>query len=135
MNVLDVLSPSEQVLFSARQKRAVPGGKDIAPGEIYVTTERVIIQTQHWCGLKKEFEDLHYSDILGMIYKKNVWSSELIIKSRFQGEIHLNGINKQEAAEMQRIISEGTNRYRYGYGGPQYQQQPPGSGWGGIEKQ
>jgi len=123
MNIQDLLSPNEQVLFGGKQKRAVPGGKDIAPGSIFVTTERVIIQTNHWMGLKNEFEDLHYSDIMSMVYKKNIWSSELIIKSRFQGEIHINGVDKREALEMQRIIAEGINRYRYGYGGPHYQPQ------------
>jgi len=129
MNIQDLLSPGEQVLSNAGQKRAVPGGKSIAPGSIFITTERVIIQTNHWLGMKNEFEDLHYSDIMGMVYKKNIWSSELIIRSRFQGEIHIGGVNKQEALEMQRIINEGINRYRYGYGGPHYQQQQ-----GGLER-
>jgi len=118
MNINDYLSPGEQIIFGGHQRRFVPGGKDVAPGSIWVTTERVVIQTNKWLGLKNEFEDLHYVDIMGMQFKKNVFSSELIIKSRFQGEIHLSGVGKREASEMQRIISEGVNRYRYGYGGP-----------------
>jgi hypothetical protein len=129
MNINDMLSPGEKILFGGKQKRYVPGGKDIAPGTIAVTTERVIIQTNKWLGLKNEFEDLHYSDIMGMQFKKNIWSSELIIKSRFQGEIHLGGIDKKGAMEMQRIINEGINRYRYGYGGPHFDR-----GGGGLER-
>jgi hypothetical protein len=98
----------------------VPGGNEVCPGRLYVTTERVIIESTAWLGLKKAYEDLHYMDIMSMNFKKNVFSSELIIKSRFQCDIHLKAVGTKEAQQMQRIISEGMNRYRYGYGGPRY---------------
>jgi hypothetical protein len=81
-----------------------------------VTTKRVIIEASKMLGLKKEYEDLHYSDILGIDLKQNIFSSNLVIRSRFQGEIHLNAIGKKEAQRIEQIISENTDRYRYGAG-------------------
>ena len=52
MNIKDVLSPGEEVLFGTQQHRLVPGGKETCPGQIFVTTERVIIETSKWLGLK-----------------------------------------------------------------------------------
>ncbi|MGB6531510.1 MAG: hypothetical protein WBF33_25675 [Candidatus Nitrosopolaris sp.] len=58
MNIKDVISPGEEVLFGTQQHRFVPGGKETSPGQIFVTTERVIIETSKWLGLKKEYQDL-----------------------------------------------------------------------------
>src|SRR5215471_20150290 len=79
MNIKDVLSTGEEVLFGTQQHRFVPGGKETSPGQIFVTTERVIIETSRWLGLKKEYQDLHYSDIMNVVLKKNIWSSDIII--------------------------------------------------------
>jgi hypothetical protein len=54
MSIKDVLSPGEKVLFGTQQHRFVPGGKETSPGQIFATTERVIIETSKWLGLKKE---------------------------------------------------------------------------------
>ena len=37
MNVKDILSEGEQILFKAQQHRVVPGGKEVTPGQIFVT--------------------------------------------------------------------------------------------------
>src|SRR5262249_12399305 len=74
-----MLSTGEEVLFGTQQHRFVPGGKETSPGQIFVTTERVIIETSRWLGLKKEYQDLHYSDIMNVVLKKNIWSSDIII--------------------------------------------------------
>src|SRR5215467_8697284 len=52
MNIKDVLSTGEEVLFGTY----VPDGKETSPGQIFVTTERVIIETSRWLGLKKEYQ-------------------------------------------------------------------------------
>jgi hypothetical protein len=95
----------------------VPGGKETSPGQIFVTTERVIIE---WLGLKKEYQDLHYSDIMNVVLKKNIWSSDIIINSRFQGQIVLKAIGKGDAQKIEQIVNEGIRSYRFGYGGPHY---------------
>ena len=74
MNIKDILSPGEEVLFGTQQHRFVPGGKETSPGQIFVTTERVIVETSKWLSLKKEYQDLHYSDIMKVVLKKNIWS-------------------------------------------------------------
>lgn len=120
MNIKDVLSPSEKVLFGTQQHRLVPGGKETSPGQIFVTTERVIVETSKWLGLKKEYQDLHYSDIMNVVLKKNIWSSDIIINSRFQGQIVMKTIGKGEAQKIEQIVNEGIRSYRFGYGGPHY---------------
>jgi hypothetical protein len=77
----------------------------------------VILETSAWVGLKKDDQDIHYSDIMGIDLKKNVFSSDVIIKSRFQGEVHMNTIGHKDAEHIEQIINQGINRYRYGYGG------------------
>ena len=66
--------------------------------------------------MKKEYKDLHYSDILGVDLKKNILSADLVIKSRFQGEVHISAIGKRDAETMEQMISENVNNYRYGGG-------------------
>jgi hypothetical protein len=120
MNIKDVLSPGEEVFFGTQQHRLVPGGKETSPGQIFVTTERVIIETSKWLGLKKEYQDLHYSDIMNVVLKKNIWSSDIIINSRFQGQIVMKSIGKGDSQKIEQIVNEGIRSYRFGYGGPHY---------------
>jgi hypothetical protein len=120
MNIKDVLSPGEKVLIETQQHRLVPGGKGTSPGQIFVTTERVIIETSKWLGLKKEYQDLHYSDIMNVVLKKNIWSSDIIINSRFQGQIVMKSIGKGDSQKIEQIVNEGIRSYRFGYGGPHY---------------
>ena len=120
MNIKDVLSPGEKVLFGTQQHRLVPGGKETSPGRIFVTTERVIIETSKWLHLKKEYQDLHYSDIMNVVLKKNIWNSNIIINSRFQGQIVMKSIGKGDSQKIEQIVSEGIRNYRFGYGQPRY---------------
>src|SRR5215467_829717 len=102
MNIGDILSSGEEILYKGQQHRIVPGGKEVTPGQIFVTNQRVILETTHALGLKKDFEDLHYSDILGIDLKQNVFSCDLVIKSRFEDkieEIHIKAIGKKDAPE------------------------------------
>ena len=117
MNIKDILSEGEQVLFSGHEKRWAPGGKEVTPDEFYITTERIIIETNQWMGLKKDFQDIHYSDVMSIELKRNVWSSDIIVHSRFQGQVMLKAINKHDAEKIEQIVNEGINRYRFGYGG------------------
>jgi hypothetical protein len=119
MNVNDILSENEEILYQGQQRRVVPGGKEITPGQIFVTSQRVILESTEWLGLKKSYEDLHYSDILGMDLKKNVFSCDLVIRSRFEDniqEIHIKAISKQDAPQLEKVINERMNNYRFGAG-------------------
>ena len=106
MNVKDILSEGEQILFKAQQHRVVPGGKEVTPGQIFVTNERIILETSSMLGIKKDYIDLPYSDIMSLELKKNVFSSEIILQSRFQGEIHMKALGKKEAQDAERLINE-----------------------------
>jgi hypothetical protein len=106
MNVKDILSEGEQILFKAQQHRVVPGGKEVTPGQIFVTNERIILETSSMLGIKKDYIDLPYSDIMSLELKKNVFSSEIILQSRFQGEIHMKALGKKEAQEAEKLINE-----------------------------
>ena len=57
-------------------------------------------------GIKKDYIDLPYSDIMSVELKKNVFSSEIILQSRFQSEIHMKALDKKEAQEAEKLINE-----------------------------
>jgi hypothetical protein len=108
MDVNAILSEGEEILYQGQQRRVVPGGKEVVPGQIFVTNQRVILQSNEWLGLKKNFQDLHYSDILGIDIKQNVFSCDLIIRSRFEDttqEIHIKAIGKKDAPKLEQIIN------------------------------
>jgi hypothetical protein len=122
------LSENERILYVGQQKRLVPSGKEWLPGKICVTDQRVILETTSMLGIKKSYEDLHFSDIESISFKKNVFSCELILKSRFQGTISIHSIGKKDAEILERTINQYVSSYRYGFGGGQGQgnQQSPG---------
>jgi len=75
MNVKDILSQGEELLFKSQQCRWMPGSKEITPSEIFVTNQRIIVETSTMLGLHKDFQDLHYSDVEGIELKKGILSS------------------------------------------------------------
>jgi hypothetical protein len=44
----------------------MPGRKEVAPSQIIVTDQRIIIETSTMLGLRKDYQDLHYMDAEGM---------------------------------------------------------------------
>src|SRR5215831_7018957 len=111
MNIRDILSSEEQILYQGQQHRLVPGGHEINLGKLAVTNQRIILESTSMLGLKKDFEDLHYSDILGIDLKQNVFSSDLAIRSRFQGTVTIKAIGKKDAPKLEKIVSEYVNQY------------------------
>jgi Bacterial PH domain len=116
MNISDNFSTGEEIMYQGKQHRYVPGGREFTPGQIIVTDQRVILETTQMLGLKKDYEDLHYSDIMGIDLKKNALSCDLIIRSRFQGEIHIKAIGKKDAPQLERTISQKVTEYGFGSG-------------------
>lgn len=57
---------------------------------------------------------------MNVVLKKNILSSDIIINSRFQGQIVLKAIGKDDAQKIEQIVNEGIRSYRFGYGGPHY---------------
>ena len=114
MNIKEILSENERILYVGQQKRLVPSGKEWLPGKIAVTDQRIILESTSMMGLKKSYEDLHYSDVESISFKKNVFSCEITLKSRFQGAISIHSIGKKDAENLERIINEYTSQYNYG---------------------
>jgi hypothetical protein len=46
--------------------------------------------------IKKDYEDLHYRDIMSIKLEKNVFSSKIILQSRFQVEIQITALGKKD---------------------------------------
>jgi hypothetical protein len=76
-------------LFKAQQHRVVLGGKEVTPGQIFITNA--------W--------RLPFSDNMSIELKKNVFSSEIILESRFQG-LHMKALGKKEVQEAEKLINE-----------------------------
>jgi hypothetical protein len=72
MNVKDILSEGEQILFKAQQHRVVPGGKEVTPGQIFITNARIILETSTMLGIKKDYIDLPHSDTVCRVKKERI---------------------------------------------------------------
>jgi hypothetical protein len=116
MNVKDILSPGEELLFKSQQCRWLPGGKEVTPSQIIVTNQRIIIETSSMLGLKKDYQDLHWMDAEGVELQKGLLSSSVIVKSRFKGDVHIKSINKEQAVHLEQTINQYISSYRFGAG-------------------
>ena len=124
MNIKDILSDGEELLVKAQQARYRPGGKEIVPSQIFITNLRIIIETSTMLGIKKDYSSISYADVMEAEIKKKVFSSNIIIFSRFKGSLHIDAIKHNQAQEIERVINEKTSAYRYGGWGQQPSQQP-----------
>ena len=112
MNIKDTLSPNEEILFHAQQHRLAPGGgHEFLPGQIFLTNQRIILETTSALGLRKDYTDLQYFDVMEIEMKKNVFSSTLILQTRFKGVIEMRGLGKKDCQKAEQIINEG--RYKF----------------------
>lgn len=101
-----MLGEGETVHFKARQSRYMPGGKEINPGEIFVTNRRVIFYNHKLFG-RGEISDLSYADIANTEIKKGIFKCDLLLKPRFEGIDHvkITGIKQDEAFSMNSMIN------------------------------
>lgn len=103
-----ILLPGEEVLLTASQSRAVPGGSISTPNKIYVTNRRVIFKDPKWLGLKANINDVSYNDISNIRLKRGVFSTEIYLKPRFLSDhIKLPAIDKQIAQQVNAMIQQG----------------------------
>lgn len=114
MKVQDILFSGEKILVESQQARWKPGGKEIYPGKLAVTDQRLILETSSFMGLKHDYQSFTYADIMEVELKKNVFSSDVIVQSRFKGQIHLNSINHNKAKMMEQILNQKISEYRFG---------------------
>jgi hypothetical protein len=61
--IKNLLLEKEEILLSASQNRAIPGGSINTPNAIYITNMRVIFKDPKWLGIKAQIIDVNYNDI------------------------------------------------------------------------
>jgi hypothetical protein len=115
MKIQDFLTPNETILFQAQQHRLAPGaGKEFLPGQIFLTNQRIVLETTSALGLRKDYTDLQYFDVMEIEMKKNIFSSTLVLQTRFKGQIEMRGLGKNDCRRAEQIINEG--RYKFNQG-------------------
>jgi hypothetical protein len=83
MNVNDILSEGEEILYKGQQHRYVPGGKEITPGQIFVTNQRSqSAMVKSVVRSEKRFRRSSLFRCVRVDLKMNVFSCDLIIRSR-----------------------------------------------------
>jgi hypothetical protein len=80
-DILEQLMAGEQILFTARQSRYVPGGSLVTPNSVYITNRRILFRNPWLFGLKKNFTDVDYRDISNIRLKQGIFSTEIFLKS------------------------------------------------------
>lgn len=117
-----ILNPGEEVLLTASQARAIPGGSVSSPNKIFVTNMRVIFKDPKLFGLKANIIDMSYKDISNVRLKRGVFSTDIFLKSRFlSDEVELPAVDKNVAQQVMSMIQRGIRGELEG------QPAPPGS--------
>lgn len=103
-----MLAEGEKILIVAKQSRTLPGGSFFTPNTIIVTDRRVLFKDPEWLGLKANIVDMNYRDISNVELKRGIFSTEIYLKSRFEGkDIVLPAVDKGVAQKMISTIQSG----------------------------
>lgn len=103
-----LLNPGEEVLLTASQARAVPGGSISTPNKIYITNMRVVFKDPKLFGLRANIVDVSYKDVSNVRLKRGLFSTEIFLKSRFlSDEVSLPAVDKQIAQQVMGMIQKG----------------------------
>ncbi len=133
-DVQKVLGPGEQAQLYIAQKIYHP---KISIDSVLITNERVILRHPHAMGLKKDYTDYNYQDIVNVVMDKGFTRSTLRLVLRMGGEpLALESIPNSDAERAYGLIRENLGRYQAPFtlnvSNPNYQQpqppQPPPSG-------
>lgn len=81
-----MLGEGEQIILSATQSRVMPGGSHTTPDDIYVTNRRVILRNPRALGLKTDITDFSYTDLANVVMHKGMFTTEVELIPRFQGD-------------------------------------------------
>jgi hypothetical protein len=103
-----MLGQNETVYAKAKQSRLLPGGKEVNPGEIFVTNTRLVMYAHKFFG-RGDITDLHFGDIANTKIHKGLLSHEITVIPRFQGveEIKISGCKKDFAYKIVELINNG----------------------------
>ena len=103
--ITQMLMENEHVIVSGSQSRIFPGGSLLTPDSLYVTDFRVIYRNPSMLGIKKDWQDFYYIDLANVKIHKGLFTSEIELISRFNGEsTMLPAMKKKIAEEMFHMI-------------------------------
>lgn len=107
-NIDKMLGEGEEVLLIAQQSRIYPGGSIVTPNNVYVTNRRVIYRNPSMLGIKKEFLDFAFRDLANVQEHKGLFTTEIELVPRFEGDsVLLPAVKKKIAEEMFGLIRKG----------------------------
>jgi len=113
-DVKDMLIPGEEIFYSVRQARIE---QPIAPDEICITSERVIIRRPHILFYMKTMRDYRYTDMSNVTIHKGFFNSRIHVKMRFMSHnLELRSIPSNLASKISGIIQQGIDGRFTGYG-------------------
>jgi hypothetical protein len=121
----NILGPNETIEVYIKQKIYHP---KINIDSVVITSERIILRHPHALGLKKDYTDYNYQDILNVVLDKGILRSTIKFTLRFGGEpMTLNDLPTSEAEKAYGIIRDNLARFQTpfstGYANPPFRQQ------------
>ena len=112
-DIKGILGPNEQIQFYIKEKVYRP---KINVDSVIITNERIILRHPHAMGLKKDYTDYNYQDVVNVLLKKGVMRSSLRCTLRLGGEpVSLDDLPNSEAQKAYGIIRENLVRYQTPY--------------------
>ncbi len=112
-DVKGILGPNEQVQLYIKEKIYHPR---INIDSVVITNQRIILRHPHAMGLKKDYTDYNYQDIVNVLLKKGITRSSLSCTLRLGGDpLSLDDLPNSEAQKAYGIIRENLVRYQTPY--------------------
>ena len=109
-DVKGILGPNERVELYIKEKIYRPR---INIDSVIITNERIILRHPHALGLKKDYVDYNYQDIVNVILKRGFTRSSLRCTLRLGGDpLSLDDLPNSEAQKAYGIIRENLVRYQ-----------------------
>lgn len=109
-DVQGILGPNEHIPLYIREKIYRPR---INIDSVVITNERIILRHPHAMGLKKDYTDYNYQDVVNVVLKKGVMRSSLSCTLRLGGDpLSLDDLPNSDAQKAYGIIRENLVRYQ-----------------------
>jgi len=109
-DVKGILGPNERVELYIKEKIYRPR---INIDSVIITNERIILRHPHAMGLKKDYVDYNYQDIVNVILQRGFTRSSLRCTLRLGGDpLSLDDLPNSEAQKAYGIIRENLVRYQ-----------------------
>ena len=119
-----ILGPGEEAQLYIAQKIYHP---KISIDSVLITNERVILRHPHAMGLKKDYTDYNYQDVVNVVMDKGFTRSTLRLVLRMGGEpLALQDLPNSDAEKAYGLIRENLGRYQPPYMAKPQGSQPPG---------